>query len=147
MKKLIAVALSSTALLASPAIFAQTTAPASTGGQGTGVGNENAPLTPSQTQTSEGAVYNPPPIDHSGNAKHLTDKGMTGKDGDSGSMGTDSGNNGGTGGPGTGGTGDGTGTGTGGDGTGTGTGNDGTGGAGAGAGGDGSSGGGSGGGN
>src|SRR5690606_35511837 len=94
MKKLIAVALSSTALLASPAIFAQTTAPASTGGQGTGVGNENAPLTPSQTQTSEGAVYNPPPIDRSGNAKHLTDKGMTGKDGDSGSMGTDSGNNG-----------------------------------------------------
>lgn len=77
MKKLIAVALSSTALLAAPGIFAQTAqmekSAAHTGGHTTKP--ETAPLTPSQVQTSEGAAYNQPPLDRSGNPTHVSEKG------------------------------------------------------------------------
>ena len=87
MKKLIAVALSSTALLAAPAVFAQAGAPGTnTGGDG-GVASPsttNPPVTPSQMETSEGAAYNPPPIDHSGNPQHVTDKDISDGGGDTG---------------------------------------------------------------
>ncbi len=84
MKKLIAAALSSTALLAAPAIFAQTAGSGeNTGGDG-GLNQPGGtpPLTPSQVETSDGAVHIPPPLDRSGNAKHVSEKGRTGPTGD-----------------------------------------------------------------
>lgn len=102
MKKLIAVALSSTALLAAPAVFAQATAPGTNmGGDGgmSSPGMSNPPLTPSQMETSEGAIYNPPPIDHSGNPEHVTDKDISdgGGDTDNGSVGDGNGSASGSG--------------------------------------------------
>lgn len=77
MKKLIAVAISSTALLAAPGIFAQTAqmdkSAAHTGGHTTK--SDTVPLTPSQVQTSEGAAYNQPPLDRSGHPTHVSEKG------------------------------------------------------------------------
>ena len=80
MKKFIAAALSSTALLAAPAVFAQ--AGSSSGDNTGGDGGLNQPggtppLTPSQVETSDGAVHIPPPLDHSGNAKHVSEKGVS----------------------------------------------------------------------
>lgn len=108
MKKLIAAALSSTALLAAPAVFAQTSgaagnAPGTSAGSGSINDNRGAPLTPSQVETSEGAVYNPPPIDQSGAAQHLSAKGMTGNDTAVGNDGSATGDDGGQTGAGTGG--------------------------------------------
>lgn len=87
MKKLLAVVLSSTALAVSPVVFAQ----ASTAGGGTTGQDGNPapdtyqpPLTPSQTETSEGATYNPPPIDHSGDPEHVTEKDVSDGGGDPG---------------------------------------------------------------
>lgn len=86
MKKLLAAALSSTALLAAPAIFAQTGMQGGDGGMSQTP--QSPPLTPSQVETSEGAIYNPPPIDHSGNAEHVTEKDPSDGGGDTSSSGT-----------------------------------------------------------
>lgn len=76
MKKLLAVALCSTALIGAPVVYAQ-----ASGADGGGTGSSPAPhssnsppLTPSQTETSEGAIVNPPPLDRSGNAEHVSEK-------------------------------------------------------------------------
>ena len=118
MKKFLAVALCSGALVGAPAVYAQAAAGAGGHGGGDGVGttSPHAPVTPSQTETSQGAVVTPPPLDRSGNPEHVSEKrpntgngtGQSGAAGDSGTA------------PGTGGQ-DGTGTGTG-SGTGTGDG-------------------------
>ena len=87
MKKLIAAALSSTALLAAPAVFANSGAHGTTTGGDVDTTNPNAanpPLTPSQVETSDGAVHVPPPLDRSGNAKHVTEKGPSKGGGDHG---------------------------------------------------------------
>lgn len=87
MKKLIAAAISSSALFVAPLALAQSAgAGMGTGGDG-GVSRpamSSPPVTPSQLETSEGAIYNPPPIDHSGNPRHVTDKDDSDGGGDTG---------------------------------------------------------------
>lgn len=87
MKKLIAAAISSSALFIAPLALAQSAgAGMGTGGDG-GVSRpamSSPPVTPSQLETSEGAIYNPPPIDHSGNPRHVTDKDDSDGGGDTG---------------------------------------------------------------
>lgn len=95
MKKFIAAALSSTALLAAPAVFANSDAHGTNTGGDVDTTNPNAsnpPLTPSQVETSEGAVHIPPPLDRSGNAKHVSEKGLSKGGGDH--MGSQSGDQG-----------------------------------------------------
>ena len=117
MKKSLAAVLCSTALIAAPAAFAQTTGhgggpDTGTPGNGHTASSTTPPLTPSQTETSEGAIVNPPPLDRSGNPEHVSDK-EEGNTGVGDPSGADAGENGGSG-PGDGGQdGNGTGPGTG----------------------------------
>ena len=102
MKSLLAAALSSAALIASPVVLAQASGtgpsgPAS-GGEGAGTlapSTPHPPLTPSQTETSEGVVTNPPPI-VPGGAPHVSERGgkVPGGDGPSGTAPGASGNTG-----------------------------------------------------
>src|SRR5690606_13000825 len=120
MKKSLAVAICSAALAAAPSVFAQTGGSGSGtsgsgGGDGSGMGttSQQAPLTPSQTETSRGAVTNPPNVTPGGDT-HVSDRegaantgngsghGSTGASNDSGSaggsgMGSGSGNGTGSG--------------------------------------------------
>lgn len=87
MNKLVAAALCSTAMLVGPAVYAQMTGGSATN-EGTGgpYTTTNPPLTPSQVETSEGSISNPPPIDRSGNPQHVTDKDNSSGTGDGGDM-------------------------------------------------------------
>lgn len=123
MNKLFAVMLCSGALMGAPAVFAQATGNNSGNGGGGApqASTDHPPLTPSQTETSQGAIANPPPLDRSGNPEHVSEKkGATGNgagtsDAAPGAGGQDSGATaaGNAGASGTGGTGTGTGTGSG----------------------------------
>src|SRR5690554_1768147 len=134
MKKLLAVALCSGALVGAPAVFAQASGNSSHGGGGsTESSTDNPPLTPSQTQTSQGAVANPPPLDRSGNPEHVSEKRPNTGETGSGTSGT--GASTGAGGQGSAGNGSGTGTGSGAAGGGSAAGSSGAGGAAGGSGG------------
>lgn len=101
MNKLVAAALCSTAMLVGPAVFAQTGASGTNEGTGGPYTTTNPPLTPSQMETSEGSISNPPPLDRSGNPQHVTDKDNSSGTSDGGDMsglgGDDSGDDGGDG--------------------------------------------------
>jgi len=81
MNKLFAVMLCSGALMGAPAVFAQATGNNSGNGGGGApqASTDHPPLTPSQTETSQGAIVNPPPLDRSGDPEHVSEKeGATG---------------------------------------------------------------------
>lgn len=73
MKKLLAVALCSGALVGAPAAFAQTASSTTHGGGSNELGTTNPPA-PGHTDPSQGTVTTPPPLDRSGNPDHVSEK-------------------------------------------------------------------------
>ncbi len=86
MNRFFAAALCSTAMILGPVAYAQTGASGTNEGSGGPYTTTNPPLTPSQVETSEGSISNPPPIDRSGNPQHVTDKDNSSGTSDGGDM-------------------------------------------------------------
>lgn len=73
MRKVLAVALCSGALVGAPAAFAQTASSTTHGGGSNELGTTNPPA-PGHTDPSQGTVTTPPPLDRSGNPDHVNEK-------------------------------------------------------------------------
>lgn len=81
MNKILAAAICSTAMMAvGPTVYAQMGSSGTNQGTGgpTMSTSPNPPLTPSQVESSAGSISNPPPLDRSGNPRHVSEDNSSG---------------------------------------------------------------------